>query len=82
LPYTTVFRAEALVLRAEELVDVAPEEVRPAAQAYRDAAAAMDELMAAAGYDGARLDAIAYRDHEEAYTEAADRLLRYLESEC
>ena len=73
---------EALVLRADELVDVAPEEVRPAAQAYRDAAAAMDELMAAAGYDGARLDVRAYRDEEEAYTEAADRLLRHLEAEC
>ena len=73
---------EALVARAEELVEVAPEDVRPAAQTYRDAAVAMDELMADAGYDGARLDARAYRDEEVAYTEAADRLLRYLESEC
>jgi hypothetical protein len=73
---------EALVARADELVDVAPEEVRPAAERYRDAAVAMDELMADAGYDGARLDARAYRDEEVAYTEAADRLLRYLESEC
>ena len=73
---------EALVLRADELVDVAPDEVRPAAQAYRDAAAAMDELMAAAGYEPTRLDARAYRDEEEAYTEAADRLIRHLESEC
>lgn len=73
---------EALVLRADELVDVAPDEVRPAAQTYRDAAAAMDELMAAAGYAPTRLDARAYRDEEVAYTEAADRLLRHLETEC
>ena len=73
---------EALVARAEELVDVAPEEVRPAAETYRDAAVAMDELMEDAGYDGARLDARAYRDEEVTYTEAADRLLRYLDSEC
>ena len=73
---------EALVARADELVDVAPEDVEPAARAYRDAAAAMDELMADAGYDGARLDARAYRDEEVAYPEAADRLLRYLDSEC
>ena len=73
---------EALVTRARELADVAPEEVRPAAEAYRDAAAAMEALMADAGYDGARLDARAYRDEEVAYTEAADRLLRYLEAEC
>ena len=73
---------EALVERADELVDVAPEEVRPAAEAYADAATAMDELMADAGYDGARLDARAYRDEQEAYTEAADRLLNYLDAEC
>jgi hypothetical protein len=38
--------------------------------------------MAEAGYDGARLDARAYRDEQEAYTEAADRLLNYLDAEC
>jgi hypothetical protein len=73
---------EALVERADELLDAAPEEVRPAAEDYADAVAEMDELMADAGYDGARLDARAYRDEQEAYTEAGDRLLRYLESEC
>ncbi len=73
---------EALVARAEELADVAPEDVRPAAEQYREAAAAMDELMDAAGYDGARLDPSAYRNEEVAYTEASDRLLRYLETEC
>ena len=73
---------EALVERADELADVAPEEVRPAAEDYAEAVTDMDELMADAGYDGARLDARAYRDEQEAYTEAGDRLLRYLESEC
>jgi hypothetical protein len=72
----------ALVLRAEELLDVAPEEVRPAAERYAEAVDAMQALMDDAGYDGARLDATAYRDEQEAYTEAGDRLLRYLESEC
>ena len=70
------------MVRADELAEVAPDEVRPAAEAYADAATAMDELMADAGYDGARLDARAYRDEQEAYTEAADRLLSYLDSEC
>ena len=73
---------EALVARADELEDVAPEEVRPAAAAYADAARAMDELMADAGYDGARLDARRYRNEQEDYTEAAARLLRYLDAEC
>jgi hypothetical protein len=72
----------ALVARAEELAEVAPEEVRPAADAYAGAATAMDELMVDAGYDGARLDAGAYRDEQEVYVEAADRLLRYLDTEC
>jgi hypothetical protein len=73
---------QALVARADELVEVAPEEVQPAAGAYRDAAVAMDELMADAGYDGARLDVRAYHEEEETYVEAGARLLRYLESEC
>ena len=73
---------EALVIRAEELVDVAPEEARPAAERYAQAVDRMQALMDAAGYDGARLDALAYRDEQEAYTEAGDRLLRHLESEC
>ena len=72
----------ALVVRADELVDVAPEEVRPAAETYAGSARAMDELMADAGYVGGRVDARAYRNEQERYTEAADRLLRYLESEC
>jgi hypothetical protein len=73
---------EALVTRADELLEVAPEDVRPATRRYRDAAVAMDELMAEAGYDGARLDARDYREEEVTYTEAADLLLRYLEVEC
>jgi hypothetical protein len=73
---------EALVARADELVEVAPDEVRPAAEDYADATTAMDELMADAGYDGARLDATAYRDQQEAYAEASDRLLNYLDARC
>jgi hypothetical protein len=72
----------ALVERADELAEVAPQDVRPAAEAYADATRNMDALMAEAGYDGARLDARAYRDEQEAYTEAADRLLNYLDAEC
>ena len=73
---------EALVERTGELTEVAPEDVRPAAEDYAEAVTEMDALMADAGYDGARLDARAYRDAQEAYTGAGDRLLRYLESEC
>ena len=73
---------EALVERAAELAEVAPDEIRPAAEDYAEATTAMDELMADAGYDGARLDARAYRDEQERYTEAADRLLNHLEAEC
>jgi len=73
---------EALVARADELAQVAPDDVRSAAETYSESARAMDELMADAGYDGALLDERAYRDQQEAYTEAADRLLRYLDAEC
>jgi len=70
------------VERANELADVAPEEARPAARTYADATTAMDDLMADAGYDGARLDARAYRDEQVTYSEAAERLLNYLDAEC
>jgi hypothetical protein len=73
---------EALVARADELAEVAPEAVRPAAETYAESARAMDALMEDAGYDGANLDARAYRDEQETYTEAADRLLNHLEAEC
>jgi hypothetical protein len=72
----------ALVDRADELAEVAPEAIRPAAEDYAAAATAMDELMADAGYDGARLDARAYRDQQQRYAEAADRLLNHLDAEC
>jgi hypothetical protein len=73
---------KALVERASELADVAPDEVRPAAEDYADATTAMDDLMAEAGYDGARLDARAYRDQQQRYTDASKRLLDYLDAEC
>jgi hypothetical protein len=72
----------ALVDRAEALVDVAPPDVRAATRDYADAAAALDGLLADAGYDGADVDATAYRKEQTAYVEAAQRLERYLESEC
>ena len=72
----------ALVERANELADVAPEAARPAARTYAEATTAMDDLMADAGYDGARLDARAYRDEQVTYSEAAERLLNYLDAEC
>jgi hypothetical protein len=73
---------KALVERAGELADAAPDEIRPAAEDYADATTAMDDLMAEAGYDGARLDARAYRDQQQRYTEASKRLLAYLDAEC
>jgi hypothetical protein len=73
---------DALVERADELAEVAPDDIRPAAEDYAEAATAMDDLMAEAGYDGARLDDRAYRDQQEAYAEASDRLLNHLEAEC
>lgn len=73
---------DALVERADELAEVAPDEIRPAAEDYAEATTAMDELMADAAYDGARLDNRAYRDQQEAYAEASDRLLNHLEAEC
>ncbi|MFL6206843.1 MAG: hypothetical protein ACJ739_15995 [Acidimicrobiales bacterium] len=72
----------ALVERADELADVAPDEIEPAAEDYADATTAMDDLMADAGYDGARLDARAYRDEQERYTDASERLLNYLDASC
>jgi hypothetical protein len=70
----------ALVARSEELVDLAPDEERPTARDYADAARGLDEIMAAAGYDGARLDARAYRDQQVRYADAAARLERYLQT--
>jgi hypothetical protein len=72
----------ALVDRAEELEEVAPDDARAAARAYASAAAELDDLMAAAGYDGDQVDARRYRDHQVDYAAAAARLERYLESEC
>lgn len=72
----------ALLERAEELVDVAPPEARPAAQDYQEAAESLDSLLAGAAYVGADVDARAYREQQVAYTEAAQRLERYLTSEC
>lgn len=72
----------ALVARADELVDVAPPDVRAAAADYADAARALDAMLADAGYLPSVADPGAYRDEQAAYTEAAARLERYLESEC
>ena len=73
---------EALVERAAELLDVAPPEARAAARDYAESAEALDALLAAAGYDGAAVDARAYREQQVTYAEAAARLERYLTSEC
>jgi hypothetical protein len=71
---------QALVARAEELVDGAPDDVRGAARDYADAAESLDDLMAAAAYQGDQVDARAYREEQVRYTEAATRLERYLDS--
>lgn len=73
---------EALVTRADELEEVAPDEARPAARDYADAAEALDDLLAAAAFDGDQVDARAYREEQVNYAEAATRLERYLEAEC
>jgi hypothetical protein len=73
---------QALVERADELVDSAPDEGRGAARDYADAARALEGLLEDAGYDGAQVDSRAYRDEQLKYAEAADRLLRYLDTEC
>lgn len=71
----------ALRDRAQELLDVAPQDVRAAARDYRDAVRALDDLLAGAAY-GTDVDAAAYREQQVAYTEAAQRLERYLRAEC
>ena len=58
----------ALVQRARELADTAPAEVRPTARAYATATTKLDSLMAGAAYDGAAVDARAYRDAQNDYT--------------
>lgn len=72
----------ALVQRASALAEAAPDDVRPTARSYAGAATALDTLMAAAGYDGGAVDARAYRDAQNDYTEAAASLERYLTSQC
>lgn len=73
---------EALVARADELVDTAPDDARGAARDYADAARGLDGLLEDAGYDGSLVDSRAYRAEQLAYSEAANRLLRYLDTEC
>jgi hypothetical protein len=72
----------ALLDRADELVESAPPEARPAALDYQDAAEALDSLLAGAAYVGSQVDARAYHQQQVAYTEAAQRLERYLSAEC
>ncbi|MDP1821125.1 MAG: hypothetical protein Q8K58_14695 [Acidimicrobiales bacterium] len=72
----------ALVSRAGDLLEVAPAEARPAARDYAEAAAELDSLMAGAAYDGSVVDSRAYREQQVAYTGAAGRLERHLETEC
>jgi hypothetical protein len=72
----------ALVERADELLDVAPPEARGAARDYTEAARALDALLADADYAPTGVDTRAYRDEQVAYTEAAQRLERYLNAEC
>jgi hypothetical protein len=73
---------EALVERADELLDAAPEESRAAARDYAESADALDSLLAGAAYDGTNVDINAYREQQTTYAAAAERLERYLESEC
>jgi hypothetical protein len=73
---------DALVARAEELVDVAPDDARPAARAFAESASTMRDVLDEAGFDPSTLDTRAYRDAQLIYTEASDRLLRYLDTEC
>jgi hypothetical protein len=72
----------AVVARAKDLVAGAPADIRPDAQAYANAATRLDSLMAGAGYDGAAVDAVAYRDAQNAYYTAADSLIRYYTTQC
>ena len=72
----------ALVDRADELVDVAPDEIRGPARDYAEAAEALDDLLAAAAYDGDRVDVRDYREQQVAYAEAAETLQRHLDAEC
>lgn len=72
----------ALVERADELVDVAPGQVKGPAKDYAESAEALDELLAAAAYDGDQVDASAYRRRQVDYAEAAATLERYLAAEC
>lgn len=72
----------ALVARADELVEVAPPEVRPAARDYAEAAHALDSLLAGTAYEPTGVDTRTYRNEQVAYTEAAQRLQRYLTAEC
>lgn len=72
----------ALIERADALVDLAPRDARPAARDYAEASVELDALLADAGYVGAGVDVLAYQEEQIAYAEAAQRLERYLESEC
>jgi hypothetical protein len=72
----------ALVARSKELADAAPDEVRPTARDYAKAARTLDSLMAGAAYNGAAVDARAYRAAQNDYTAAAASLENYLSASC
>jgi hypothetical protein len=71
----------ALRERAEELAELAPEAARGAATDYRDAVVGLDDLLAEAGY-GTDVDPVAYQSEQVRYVEAAQRLERYLDTDC
>jgi hypothetical protein len=72
----------ALVERSAELLELAPAEARGAAREYATSAEALHRLLAEVDFDGARVDARAYRAEQVTYAEAARRLERYLTAEC
>ena len=73
---------DVLVARTDELVDLAPDEARGAARNAAESARELRDLLAAADGDASRVDPLMYRDAQTRYTEAGDRLERYLASEC
>jgi hypothetical protein len=73
---------DALVARTDELVDLAPDEARGAARDAAEGARRLRDLLAEAGGDADAVDALAYRDAQDRYTAAGDRLERYLSASC
>jgi hypothetical protein len=72
----------ALVERADELAAPAPADIAGAATRYSRATRQLDRLLARAGYDGRRVEVLAYGNAQADYDEAKAQIERFAIKQC